>query len=1421
MDLSKWMGRPTAQTLPEKSEESDEEAPAPLNGDDDVESKGDSDTLAAAPKAQPSPVAAGSSAQSFRRSYTDEEEEDSWFGSNKSGQQVSRVSSEVRVVVESINPLHAEEYKYLPGHFSVARILKKSTDNRFQDKYEIERESGEQDKVSLHDLLELSNARSALQGFQKMQLRDRRPMRKPNGPGGFVSWNAINIGESDSDKTQNSRRRSGLRQREAASQFSESDHEIASSSSETQGSASSASAHVGRRSRRLKLNGPQRKVAYEGGLLDDSEDELIVARPSKRRRSARSTSTRGMKRERSPMRKSQRTRDLPRKNMRERHEDEIYAVSETEEKIAPKYASAKEHFFRAPDDEFRRRHRQTCLVCHIHGDNEVKGPLVFCQGCSDAYHKICLGNRGSRDHLVTKVGETHFVLQCRRCIGIAHQKERTAPHLGHCTACKELGPVNEPFRPRLTPRQEQVQREAHGGQDPVTLVNPNLLNRPEHVLFRCVNCTRAWHWHHLPSRKSLNGPDNEDEEDLTQAELTQKRFEEYHRASVCRECHTSTVEIDTIVAWRPVDLDSYIPGYTVDIMEEIDKEYLIKWKKQSHFRDVWMPGAWVWGVAATASRAAFMKKEENQLPRMTTEDALPEDYLRVDIVFDVRYTNVVTQRTRDIDNARVREVSEAFVKYKGLGYEDALWEKPPRPEDTDRWADFKSAYEEWVLVNYIHPPNKRTLQRHLQSVRQQDFESTFVKTTQPSNLVGGDLMQYQIDGLNWIHYQWFKQQNAILADEMGLGKTIQVISFFSTMIQDHKCWPWLVVVPNSTCPNWRREIKKWAPSIRVVTYYGSATARRLAHDYELFPGEKDDMRAHIVVSSYEAMTDDAARRVISKISWQGVVVDEGQRLKSDRTQFYEALSKIRFPFKLLLTGTPLQNNARELFNLLQFLDPKIDAAKLEQEYEQLNKDKVAELHELIRPFFLRRTKVQVLTFLPPVAQIILPVTMTTVQKKVYKSILAKNPQLMKAIFSRPDGASNKSEKHSLNNILMQLRKVLCHPFVYSRDIEERTADQDLSHRNLVDASAKLKLFEVMLPKLHERGHRVLLFSQFLDNLDIMEDFLDGLGLQHRRLDGSINAMEKQKRIDEFNAPDSTLFAFLLSTRAGGVGINLATADTVIIMDPDFNPHQDIQALSRAHRIGQQKKVLVFQLMTRNSAEEKIMQVGKRKMALDHVLIQQLGVDDDAGMDLESILKHGAAALFDENAADDDIIYTSASVDALLDRSQIENTDTGEDKTAESQFSFARVWVNDKTGLEDGVGTINDTEPAGHDPNIWDKIMQEREKAFEEEQRLKAQALGRGKRKRQNVDYNVGHAQEGEARNGNPRDDDTDFEERESEDDSMPDEDEVDSRSPRPSQSLKLKSPIPTPSRPKIKGKPKHSPKSPKPKTPTKSPRRKN
>nr|POF01115.1 chromatin remodeling factor mit1 [Quercus suber] len=994
----------------------------------------------------------------------------------------------------------------------------------------------------------------------------------------------------------------------------------------------------------------------------------------------------------------------------------------------PKVHSAKEIFKSLPrNDEFRMRHNQDCEVC---GYGQNYAPMIYCQGCTLAYHKLCLGHRTNREHLVTKVWDDEFVLQCRRCVAFPRKKDSTAPDQGKCQECHEHGRSCKPFRSRKTPAQEQKDRDDNDGKDPNHDVDASRINNAENVLFRCLICWRGFHFQHLPSRLDVMDLDSEVD--------AEQRFREYSRDWKCKECLQMPAKVSGIIAWKPVDEDNYDPALSVDKIDEEEKAYLIKWDGMSYFRAAWMPGPWVWGVAAFTTRKAFMKRDDSRYPKMRTEDAIPEDYLRTDIVLDIKFTSIVDIRTEEVDKARIREVDKALIKYRGLGYEDAVWEAPPSPEDGERWTDFVTGYNDWVMGRYVRQP-KTALKSRLEKARKEDF-SKLEKKVQPDTLSGGELMKYQMEGLNWLYYKWFTQMNAVLADEMGLGKTIQVIGFLATLVKDWNCFPFLVVVPNSTCPNWRREIKRWAPSLRVVAYYGSKESRESAYKYEMYPESCKDLRCHVVITSYDAAADDNCRKFFRSVPWQGMIVDEGQRLKNDKNLLYAALSAMKASFKILLTGTPLQNNTRELFNLLQFLDDNNDAAQLEEEFSDLSQEKITQLHERIRPYFLRRTKAQVLTFLPPMAQIIVPVSMTFVQKRLYRSVLAKNPELMKAIFS-PEGALQKTERASLSNILMQLRKCLCHPFVYNKSIEERNVSYSVSHRNLVDASGKLVLLESLLPKLKERGHRVLIFSQFLDMLDIVEDFLEGLQMPYQRLDGSIGTLQKQKRIDEFNAPDSPLFAFLLSTRAGGVGINLATADTVIILDPDFNPHQDIQALSRAHRIGQQKKVLCFQLVTRASAEERIMQMGRKKLALDHVLIQEMDADDDEQIDLVSVLRHGASEIF-EDSGEQDIVYDANGVDRLLDRSHIENTRTGEDKTAEVQFSNARVWANDSNALVDADAADMFTTSTGApiaaesapDAGVWAKILKERERIAAEEAAAKAEAFGRGRRARGIVDY---------------------------------------------------------------------------------------
>ncbi|PKS07606.1 hypothetical protein jhhlp_006212 [Lomentospora prolificans] len=1000
--------------------------------------------------------------------------------------------------------------------------------------------------------------------------------------------------------------------------------------------------------------------------------------------------------------------------------DSFY-ISDDKTSGVPRVASIKEIFRPLPStSDFVQYHMLICDVCNQQASHK-KGSLIYCQGCTLSFHKTCIGIRQGREHVVTKVGEDNFVFQCKFCVGRLGAKDPAARQ-SMCQGCKQDGLSCAPFSEKKSARQEEELRQQNGGVDPVTDVAAPLLNNPDNILFRCIGCRRPWHIEHLPTTRTL-------ESDL--ADVKHERFKEYSVDWKCNECSSMSRKIESLVAWRPANQDAPATSRLVyTAVGYDDKEYLVKWEGLSYFHCSWMPGAWIYGVANAVMRTAFSKRAvQNSLLCLTSKEAIPEEYLRPDIIFQAKYHHAPPRaRNKEEELSLISHVSKIYVKFEGLRYDDVVWDSPPSKDSGAIYAAFESAFIEYANGLYFRPDNPSKMRERVRQFKEASFKDEIELAEQPPGL-RGKLMKYQLQGVNWMLHRYHQSENAILADEMGLGKTVQVISLITTLaFKSPRCWPFLIVVPNSTCPNWRREIKHWAPDLRVVAYHGGKTAQELAYKYELFPNGSRELRAHVVVMSYDSAQDDRTRGLFKSVHWAGVVIDEGQRLKNDKNLLYVALQGMNFPFKLLLTGTPLQNNKRELFNLLQFVDPQYGAAEMDEKYEVLTTENVRELHSIISPYFLRRTKAGVLKFLPGMAQIIIPVTMTVLQEKLCKSIMAKNPDLIRAIFSNSKIAAK--ERGSLNNILMQLRKCLCHPFIYSEAIEERDVNAKKMHRNLVEASGKLLLLELMLPKLKEQGHRVLIFSQFLAQLDIVEDFLAGMELSYKRLDGSMSSLEKQKRIDAFNAPGSDIFAFLLSTRAGGVGINLATADTVIIMDPDFNPHQDLQALSRAHRIGQRNRVLCFQLMTRNSVEEKIMQMGKKKLALDYALIERMDMED-AGDDLEGILRHGAEALFNDNEKEV-IRYDAASVEKLLDRSQADKANEDGD-TEEGSFSYARIFSAETGDIEEAALEHLDTPGELHQ-SVWDAILAERQAEAERARNMAVEKLGRGGRKRKTVNY---------------------------------------------------------------------------------------
>ncbi|KAF8167730.1 SNF2 family N-terminal domain-containing protein [Crassisporium funariophilum] len=688
----------------------------------------------------------------------------------------------------------------------------------------------------------------------------------------------------------------------------------------------------------------------------------------------------------------------------------------------------------------------------------------------------------------------------------------------------------------------------------------------------------------------------------------------------------------------------------------------------------------------------------------------------------------------NLGEADINEVAWAFIKWDELGYDEATWDAPPRPGEMFYEA-FKTAFDRYINSRSVLVPKHDKAYWKVFDNRVEDgYRKHLLRDASDldiGQLPSLKLMPFQVDGFNWLCNNWWNHQHCILADEMGLGKTVQIAAFLGKIADEWQASPALVVVPNSTITNWVREIERWAPKLRVVPFYGEKNARDIIKQFELYhkvpqPGMTTS-KFHVLVTTYEALINPKDFTCVFKNvpRWEVLVVDEGQRLKNDNSLLFKKLNELKSVHRIIMTGTPLNNNIRELFNLMNFLDPEEwkDLEALEKQHEVLDEELVKQLHNRLRPYFLRRIKSEVLE-LPPKNEVIVPVSMAPLQKEVYRSILSHNLEILSGL-TRSTSVTSGPTKGRINNVLMQLRKCLQHPYLYAEDIEPRHLPEKELHEKLIDASGKLRFLKALLPKLKERGHRVLLFSQFVIALNVIEDFLAGEGYKFLRLDGNTKGSARQKAMDDYNKPGSEYFIFLLTTRAGGVGINLFTADTVIIFDPDFNPHQvcNLQAIARAYRYGQQKTCLVFKLMVKESAEERIMQIGKKKLVLDHLIVQKMDDDEDnGGENIQSILTYGAQALFDSEENSRDITYTDNDIDKLIEKTEKEAThEAPKSEGGGLSFAFAKIWAADKDTLEE-VEEDDQTDSWGQ---ALQKITTEREK-----QQIKEIALsGRGARRR--------------------------------------------------------------------------------------------
>ncbi|KAI6178175.1 hypothetical protein M3Y98_00472300 [Aphelenchoides besseyi] len=987
------------------------------------------------------------------------------------------------------------------------------------------------------------------------------------------------------------------------------------------------------------------------------------------------------------------------------------------------------------DKNSHKEHQNYCEECNQTGE------LVLCDGCPKAYHLACL------DSNMNEVPEGLWL--CKTCVenGVelpeSDEQIGTPKNMDTCLICKEGGfllccdtcPNSfhayclDPPLTKLPPTDENWSC--------VRCLAPQPKNRPEKYI--------CWRW------KYCEYPDPVPEED-----------------------HLKDGE----------DLDSVEPERYARLMlrpmrkmeARKERELFVKWKNMSYWHCEWVPEMIIDVHHPHSLRFYWRKMDPDNPPEV--EDVPSEPTEKDPYCMEYRFYRYGIkpewlQIHRVVNHHQVeKDVYDYLIKWKELNYEYATWEADDfvvpgineaihkywiHRENMTNEKIPKSIEQKWNACREKHNMEQieEEKQRRRDEVKKPTVDLCKKFEQQPSYLdeTGGKLHAYQLEGINWLRHNFSQDTDSILADEMGLGKTIQAMTFlYSLMKEGHSKGPFLIAAPLSTLINWEREAEFWAPDFYVVTYIGDKEARSVIreHEFSFVEGAvrggpkamrmktEHGIKFHVLLTSYELINMDKA--ILSSIEWAAIVVDEAHRLKNNQSLFFRTLNEFRINYRLLLTGTPLQNNLEELFHLLNFLSSERfnHLESFTREFAEISKeDQIQKLHRMLGPHMLRRLKSDVLTGMPPKSELIVRVELSPMQKKYYRNILTRN---FEALSVKSGGT-----QVSLLNIVMELKKCCNHPYLFAKASLEAPKQPNGAYegQSLVKSSGKFVLLQKMLQKLKEGGHRVLIFTQMTKMLDILEDLCDNEGYRYERIDGSITGQLRQEAIDRFNAPNAKQFVFLLSTRAGGLGINLATADTVIIYDSDWNPHADTQAFSRAHRIGQQNHVMIYRFVTRNSVEERVTTVAKKKMLLTHLVVRAGNAQKNVALsknELDDMLRWGTEELFKEEDESNEnrIVWDDQAIEALLQRTT-STDDTGAEKKDWSDdylssFKVAQYVTRTDNEKEEVMeeGEIDETANSDSQhasPEFWERLLRHH---YEQVQETEAQEFGVGKRIRRQV-----------------------------------------------------------------------------------------
>ncbi|XP_038153467.1 chromodomain-helicase-DNA-binding protein 6 isoform X3 [Cyprinodon tularosa] len=734
--------------------------------------------------------------------------------------------------------------------------------------------------------------------------------------------------------------------------------------------------------------------------------------------------------------------------------------------------------------------------------------------------------------------------------------------------------------------------------------------------------------------------------------------------------------IEKILAVRKVKKETSSEDPTEDA-----EEFYVKYRNFSYLHCKWATLEELEKDPRIQQKIKRFRTKQAQMKHLFTEpdeDLFNPDYVEVDRVLEVAVTT---------DTETGEEVTHYLVKWCSLSYEEATWELQ-EDLDPEKIREFEEIQKLPADLRHMDRPPPEKWQK-LESSR--DYRN------------GNQLREYQLEGMNWLMFNWYNRKNCILADEMGLGKTIQSITFLYEIFSMGIRGPFLIIAPLSTITNWEREFRTWT-HMNVIVYHGSQISRQMILQYEMFYRDAQGntvsggLKFHGLITTFEMIMADCPE--LKKLQWRCVVIDEAHRLKNRNCKLLEGLKLMNLEHKVLLTGTPLQNSVEELFSLLNFLEPQqfpSETSFLEEFGDLKTDEQVKKLQSILKPMMLRRLKDDVEKNLAPKEETIVEVELTNIQKKYYRAILEKN-------FSFLSKGANQHNMPNLINTMMELRKCCNHPYLITGAEEKILESFKKSHspdspafqlQAMIQAAGKLVLIDKLLPKLLSGGHKVLIFSQMVRCLDILEDYLIQRRYTYERIDGRVRGNLRQAAIDRFCKPDSDRFVFLLCTRAGGLGINLTAADTCIIFDSDWNPQNDLQAQARCHRIGQSKAVKVYRLITRNSYEREMFDKASLKLGLDKAVLQDInrkgslnGVQQLSKLEVEDLLKKGAyGALMDEE--DEGSKFCEEDIDQILQRRTQTITIQSEGKGS----TFAKASF---------VSSGNRTDISLDDPNFWQK-----------------------------------------------------------------------------------------------------------------------